>query len=82
MTPKFNPTPRNNPHNLVPNVPADPDSTPSFLDSSLSESSHSSDDGYIKQVSCTEEDVPKSSQGVGIWVHDLLVEESWQIQQK
>ena len=46
VTQKVNPTPRNNNHNLVPNVPDDPDSDPSLSDSSLLGSSYSSDDKY------------------------------------
>ena len=36
VTPKVNPTPRNNPPNLILNVPADQDSDPSLSYSSLS----------------------------------------------
>ena len=53
MTPKGNPTIRNNPPNPAPNVPADPDSDPSLSDSSLSDSSYSSDGEYSKQRRCT-----------------------------
>ena len=53
MTHKVSTTPRNNPPNLVPNVPADSDSDTSFLDYSLSDSSDSSDDSYPKEVQHT-----------------------------
>ena len=59
MTPKGNPKPRKNPTNMVPSVPADPDSDPSFSDSSLSESSDSSDEDYYKQGKCSERDKDK-----------------------
>ena len=49
MTTKLNPKPRYYPPNPVTNVPYDPDSDPSFSDSSLSDSSDSSDDEYYKQ---------------------------------
>ena len=35
ITPKLKPTSRNNPSNLIPNVPDDPDSYPSSSESSL-----------------------------------------------
>ena len=46
---KINLKPHNNPPNPLPNVPADPDSDPSFSDSSLSKSSDSLDKNYYKQ---------------------------------
>ena len=49
VTPKGNPTPRNNPPKPAPNVPDDPDSDPSLSDCSLSESSNSLDGEYSKQ---------------------------------
>ena len=49
VTLKGNPTPHNKPHNLVPNVPFEPEPYPSFSDSSLSDSSDSSDGKYYKQ---------------------------------
>ena len=49
MKPKVNHTPRNNPPNLILNVPSYPDSDPSPSDSSLSDSSDSSDNDYSKQ---------------------------------
>ena len=48
-TPKVYPTPRNNPTNLIPNVPDDSDSDPSSSHSSSSDSSDSSDDKYYKR---------------------------------
>ena len=48
MTPNGNPMPHNNPHNPVPNVPADLDADTIFSYSSLSDSSDSSDDKYYK----------------------------------
>ena len=48
VTPKGNPTSYNKPPNPVRKVIADPDSDPSSLDSSLSDSSDSSDDEYYK----------------------------------
>ena len=48
VTPKGNPTPRNNPTNLVQNIPADPDSYPSFSDSSSLGSSDSYDQNCYK----------------------------------
>ena len=56
MTPKVNPTPRSNPHNLVPNVPYDTDSDTSSSDSSLLDSSDSSDDKYYEQIRRAEND--------------------------
>ena len=50
MTPKGNHTPRNNPPNLVSNVPAEPDSDPSLSYYSLSDSSDSSDGEYYKKI--------------------------------
>ena len=52
MTPKGNPTPRNNPPNPALNVPADPDADPSLSDSPLSYPSDSSDGEYSKQNQC------------------------------
>ena len=49
MTPKGNPIPHNNPPNMVPNIPTDTVSDPSLSDSSLLDSSDSSDDEYSKQ---------------------------------
>ena len=49
VTPKGNLTSCNNPPNLVPNVPSDPDSDSDLLYSSSSNSSDSSDDEYYKQ---------------------------------
>ena len=46
MTPKGNPTLRNNSSNPAPNVPTDPDSDPSLSDSSLSDSYDSPDGEY------------------------------------
>ena len=46
LTPKGNPTPRNNSPNMVLNLPSDPDSDPILSDHSLSDSSDSSDDEY------------------------------------
>ena len=37
LTPKVNPTPRNNPPNTVPNIPDEPDSDLRFSDSSFSD---------------------------------------------
>ena len=50
VTPKGNPTPRNNPTNMVPNVPDDPESNPGLSYSSSSDSSDLSDNDYSKQV--------------------------------
>ena len=52
MKPKGNPTPHNNSPNTVPNLPADPDSDPSFPYSSLLYSSDSSENEYYKQKRC------------------------------
>ena len=54
VTPKGNTTPRNNPHNPVPKVPAEPDLYPSLSDYSLSDSADSSDKDYYKQRRCAE----------------------------
>ena len=48
VTPRVNPKQYDNPPDTVPNVSSDPDSDPSFSDSSLSESYESSDDKYYK----------------------------------
>ena len=53
MTPKGNPTLRNNSSNPAPNVPTDPDSDPSLSDYSLSDSYDSPDGEYSKQRRCT-----------------------------
>ena len=50
MTPKGNPTPRNNPPNTVTNVPSDPDSYPTLLDYSSLDSYDSSDNDYSKKM--------------------------------
>ena len=57
VTTKVNLTPHNNPHNPVPNVPADPGSDPSSSDFTLSDSSKSSDDEYYKQRQCTKKNI-------------------------
>ena len=49
-TPKVNPTPRNNPTNPVPNVPANTDSDPGLSDSYLYNSSDSSDYDYYNII--------------------------------
>ena len=49
MTPKVNPTPCNNPTNMVPKVLDETDSDPGLSYSSSSDSSDSSDDKYYKQ---------------------------------
>ena len=46
--------PRDNPHNMVPWLPTDPDSDPSSSDFSSSKSSDSLDDEYYKQRQRTE----------------------------
>ena len=46
------PTPHNNPPNMLTNIPADPDSDPGLSDSSLSDSSDSFDDEYYKRIRC------------------------------
>ena len=48
-----NPTPRNNPPNLVPNIPAKPGSDTSLSYSPLMNSSYSSYDEYSKQIQHT-----------------------------
>ena len=50
VTSKVNPTPRNNPTNLLPNVLADLDPYPIVSDSSPSESYDLSDDDYSQQI--------------------------------
>ena len=52
MTPKGSTKPHNKPTNLVPYVPADPDSDPILSDSSSSESFDPSDCEYYKQILC------------------------------
>ena len=49
VTARVNTKPRKNPPNPVPYVPIDPNSDPSLSDSSLLDSSDSSDDEYYKQ---------------------------------
>ena len=49
MTDECNPTPCNNPPNIVLNVPDDPNSYPSLSDYFLLNSSDSSDAGYTKR---------------------------------
>ena len=53
VTPKGNPTPRNNPPNPVTNIPYEPYSEPILSDYSLTDSSESSDDecDKIRQLS-------------------------------
>ena len=53
VTPKVNPTPHNNQHNTIQNVPANLDSDPGFSDSSLLDSFDSSYDEYSKQGQLT-----------------------------
>ena len=48
VTPKVIPNQCSNPPNPLPYIPADPDSDPSFSDSSLSNSSDSSENEYYK----------------------------------
>ena len=48
VVPKGNTTTRNNPPNMLPKVPADPDSYPSSSYSSLKDSSDSSDNNYSR----------------------------------
>ena len=50
VTPKFSPTPLNNPPKLAQNIPAELDSDPILSDSSLSDLSDSSDDDYSKLI--------------------------------
>ena len=59
VTPKVNPTPCNDPPNLVPNVPDDPDSDPSLSDFPSANSSESSDDDNFKQRRCTKKNKKK-----------------------
>ena len=49
VTPRGNPRTRKNLSNSVPDVPAEPDSDPSYSDFSSSDSSDSPDDTYYKR---------------------------------
>ena len=57
VAPKDDPTPRNNPPNPVPNVPADPDSDPISSYSTSLDSSKSSDSRYHKQLGGTKRNI-------------------------